>query len=196
MNNSHKHKDKKKEKFYDSDSEHGGKFKKKFKKDKHKDKGDKKDGKLKYYIDEKGRKRYDFSGMNLGELKNEASKTNTLGLNEEKKTLIFPPADERTFLKPRDESELVDVKQIKGMVLPIAKVDNTLNTKNKKVLDEKIAALGVLQVTEDKEAHKGDVFYCKTCQCALKDNAAYTEHLNGKKRKVYLLCYLFIYIPY
>lgn len=136
-------------------------------------------GKLKFHIDEKGRKRYDFSGTNAHESKKDS---NNLSLNEEKKKLIFPPADERTFLKPRDESEIVDVEKIKGMILTASKQDSTLNAKNKKEMDEKVSALGVFVPAENKDAHRGDVFYCKTCDCVLKDNAAYIEHLNGKKR--------------
>ncbi len=140
-------------------------------------------GKLKFHIDEKGRKRYDFSGTNQHEAKKEQNKNgNNLGLDEDKKKLIFPPADERTFLKPRDDGEIVDVEKIKGMILPAAKSYSTLNAKNKKEMDEKISALGVFVPTESNDAHRGDVFYCKTCDCVLKDNAAYIEHLNGKKR--------------
>jgi hypothetical protein len=198
-----KDRNKDKKKNYDSD-EDGGKanFKKRNRnrnnRDKYKkfDKDDEnykqeKNSKLKFYIDEKGRKKYDFSGGNIND-KKESNKSNTnLSLNEEKKKLIFPPADERTFLKKRDESELVDVEKFKGMILPVSNdTNNTLNAKNKKEIDEKISALGVFIPAENKEAHRGDVFYCKTCDCVLKDNSAYIEHLNGKKRELFFQYFL------
>jgi len=175
-----------------SDSDDEGNFKKKsrhrnknnFKHKKNEEREDNKSGKLKYFIDEKGRKRYDFSGGQANDnTKKDQTKSTSLSLNEHKKQLIFPPADERTFLKGRDESEIVDVEKFKGMILPVSKVENTLNSKNKKELDEKISALGVFMPSDNKEEHKVDVFYCKTCDCVLKDNSAYIEHLNGKKRK-------------
>ena len=140
-----------------------------------------KSGKLKSYIDEKGRKRYDLSEVNL----NDQKKDTNLNLNEEKKTLIFPHADERTFLKPRDEKDIIDVEKIKRISLPLIKFDNTINDKNKKLLETKANLMGII-TEKNTEENKSDVFYCKTCECALKDNAAYIEHLNGKKRNLFI----------
>jgi hypothetical protein len=139
-------------------------------------------GKLKTYIDEKGRKKYDLSGINIADYEN---KNMTLGLNEEKKLLKFPHADERTFLKGRNEDDIIDVNKIIGHTFSLGKIETNLNQKNKKIIDDKINALGVIQVPQEKDLHKGDVFFCKTCECVLKDNAAYIEHLNGKKRKFF-----------
>ena len=99
----------------------------------------------------------------------------------------FPPADERTFLKGRDESEIVNVDKIVGQSFSLGKVktEGNLNQRNQKIIDDKINAMGLVQVPQDKDLHNGDVFFCKICECVLKDNAAYIEHLNGKKRKCF-----------
>ena len=137
-------------------------------------------GKLRTYIDEKGRKKYDLSGINIADYENK-----TLALNDEKKLLKFPHADERTFLKGRNEEDIIDVNKIIGQSFSLGKIESNLNQRNKKIIDDKINALGVVQVPQDKDIHQGDVFFCKTCECVLKDNAAYIEHLNGKKRKLF-----------
>jgi len=189
-------KNKKEKKNYDSDDEKGGGNRRKRRQNKFKNNKDKNknyqstekeenqnSGKLKTYIDEKGRKKYDLSGVNIAEY----NENKSLALNEEKKLLKFPPADERTFLKGRDESEIVNVDKIVGQSFSLGKVktEGNLNQRNQKIIDDKINAMGLVQVPQDKDLHNGDVFFCKICECVLKDNAAYIEHLNGKKRKCF-----------
>ena len=74
-----------------------------------------------------------------------------------------------------------------GQSFSLGKTDQTLNQRNQKIINDKINAMGVVQVPQEKDVHKGDVFFCKSCDCVLKDNAAYIEHLNGKKRKNFFL---------
>jgi U4/U6.U5 tri-snRNP component SNU23 len=94
-----------------------------------------KKGKLKFYFDDKGRKKYDVSSLYKPPIPEEKSKPKL--------------PTELTYLKPREDK--IDLEDIKGKTL-VKQSDKPLG-----------------------------VFYCKTCDASLFDNAAYIEHLNGKK---------------
>jgi hypothetical protein len=60
------------------------------------------------------------------------------------------PSEKRTFLKPHEET--IDLEDIKGKTISLNKQTGGMT----------------------------GVFFCKACNCALTDNAAYIEHLAGK----------------
>jgi len=74
------------------------------------------------------------------------------GKKKSKPKLEYPPAEERTFLKPREEE-----------------VD----------LEGGVGKLQVITSQTPKEDQGG--YYCKACDVLIKDSQAYLDHINGKK---------------
>ena len=68
----------------------------------------------------------------------------------------YPTVDERSYLK----SHLQD----------------KLN------LDKNISKSVIVTNQSPKEEQGG--YYCKSCDCTLKDSTSYLDHINGKKRKI------------
>jgi len=58
----------------------------------------------------------------------------------------------------------------------------TLTAREKSVSDDFQALVGKQQVT----ATGGGGFYCKVCQCQLKDSRAYLDHINGRRHQAAL----------
>jgi U4/U6.U5 tri-snRNP component SNU23 len=51
------------------------------------------------------------------------------------------------------------------------------------VLDANLNKTQVVSVGAAGPASKQPGFYCKVCDCTLKDSTNYLDHINGKKRK-------------
>ncbi len=58
-------------------------------------------------------------------------------------------------------------------------------------LDEKAGKIEIINPT-DSEGNKAG-FWCEVCSVLLKDSASYLAHINGKKRKFFLLL-IFLYV--
>ena len=57
---------------------------------------------------------------------------------------------------------------------------------NKIDLDQKVGKTEVINPTSAGD-YRGAGFWCETCSCLLKDSASYLDHINGKKRKIYVI---------
>jgi U4/U6.U5 tri-snRNP component SNU23 len=60
-----------------------------------------------------------------------------------------------------------------------------LNARQEKIdIDSKV---GTVQVVDPSHLEKGAGYWCEVCACLSKDSASYLDHINGKKRKFYLI---------
>lgn len=97
-------------------------------------------------------------------------------------------ASAKSKFRPKEEFRAAE----DGAQGPVGSARAFLSARTEKIdLDSKVGKTEVIKPTEVLTA-SGAGWFCEVCNCLLKDSASYLDHVNGKRRKFYIHCFVHV----